>query len=628
MNRNISGKAVTNATNVIVEVGPAVLSLSLLMALALSACGGLSPEEVDAQAEQIALPLIATWKAEVPTPTVRPTRTPPPPTILPTPAPALPDADLAAAQVLNLAECCSGSDFYTLDPVEVWGGGSAQILAQAFVGLTRQDEETADVGPGMAVSWDISADKLVWTFQLRPDVPWVYYNPATGRVEQVTDEGGQVRYVSAYDFEYGLKRALDPDTLGAARSLYMIEGAEDFHEGDGAVGEVGVEALDDAALEIRLREPAGYFDVVATSLASVAQPRWQIEAHDEEWTETGNFQGYGPYVLKEWVHDSHLTLVENPHWPGTEGIPRPTIEEITWMLMDDADALLAAYQAGDFDVIQVPPENLDAVQADSQLQEHLVVQPEPFVYYYGFNTVEAPFDDPRVRRAFSLAVDRQALVDEVVPGNHRPARWFSPPGPRAVPTAEQYPSLGIAYDPDEAIELLDSVYPDRAQMPSVSLASMSYGARSEIAEAVRLMWKETLGVDVNVEFFENFGDYLDHLDEDAPQMWEMGLYPEYADAHYFLGEVFHSGTDVQYTHWSNGVFDDLVDQAARSTDTEERMGWYAEAEDILVNQDAVVVPLYWRAEGILTQPYIYRTYSQIGMFGLIEHFETWAVLER
>jgi oligopeptide transport system substrate-binding protein len=390
---------------------------------------------------------------------------------------------------------------------------------------------------------------------------------------------------------------------------------------------VGVDALDDVTLEIRLREPAGYFDVVATSLASVAQPRWQIEAYDEEWTATGNFQGYGPYVLKEWVHGSHLTLVKNPHWPGTESIPRPTIEEITWTLMDDADALLAAYRAGDFDAIQVPPENLDAVRADSHLQEHLVVQPEPFIYYYGFNTVETPFDDPRVRRAFSLAVDRQALVGEVVPGNHRPARWFSPPGPRAVPTAEEYPSLGIAYDPDEAIELLDSVYPNRAQMPSILLASTSYGIRSEIAETVRMMWKETLEVDVDLELFDDFGDYMDRLDEDTPQLWGMGQYPEQADAHYFLDEMFHSGADVQYTHWSNDVFDALVDQAARSTDTEARMGWYAEAEDILVNQDAVVIPLYWHAESVLTQPYIYRTYSQIGTFGRIERFETWAVLE-
>jgi hypothetical protein len=176
------------------KTAPVLTCLSLMLSLLSVACGGLSPEEIDAQAEQIAVPIVATWKAGAPAPTTRPTRTPPSaPAAAPTRTPVPTKMNLAPAQVLNLALCCSGADFNTLDPTLMWGGPAVQVVTEAFVGLARQNEETSEVEPGMATSWDVSADGLVWTFQLRTDVPWVRYNPAIGRVEQVSAVGGQVR---------------------------------------------------------------------------------------------------------------------------------------------------------------------------------------------------------------------------------------------------------------------------------------------------------------------------------------------------------------------------------------------------------------------------------------------------
>ena len=605
----------------------------LLTSFLPTACGSLSPEEIDAQAEQIAVPIIATWKAEGPTPTARPTRTPrPTPGATPTRTPLPTKANLAPLQVLHLAVCCSGADFYSIDPALAWAGPPGQIVTEAFVGLTRQNEETSEVEPGMAASWDTTDAKhpsvagLVWTFDLRTDVPWVRYDSSTGRVEQVTDDAGQVRYVTAHDFEYGIKRVLDPETgSGNSDLLYSIEGAEDFNAGDGPSSAVGVQALDDSTLEIQLREPAGYFDVIASTRVMVAQPEWQIEAQGDDWTETSNFQGYGPYVLKEWVHDSHLTLIRNPYWPGTESIPQPTVEEITWTLVDDQDALVAAYQAGDFDVIELPQDVLPVVQADPQLKSQLVAQPGRCTYYYGFNTLKPPFDDPSVRLAFSLAVDRQALINDVIQGNQQPARWFSPPGLRAAPTTEEYGAMGVAYEPEEARELLDQVYPDRSLMPPVTLAISAYGQHEAIAQAVQAMWADNLGVEVELEAIGNFGDYLDLLKTDAPQIWRLGWCQDYADAHCILSYLFRSDTDYSnYTNWSSSEFDELVEQADASTDTAKRAAWYAEAENMLVRQEAVVIPLYWYAENVLTQPYVQRTYSQIGG---IERFEKWAVLD-
>ena len=604
------------------------ISLCLLCSLLLTACAGLSPAEIDAQAEQIAVPLVATWKAGAPPPTAQPTQTPllpiePTPTHTPPPTPA----NLAASQVLNLAECCSGADFYKIDPAFVWGGSAAQIATEAFVGLTRQNEETSEIEPGIATSWDIADSGRVWTFHLRPDVPWVRFNSAIERVEKVTDESGKVRTVTAQDFKYGIERVLDPETTGAGRDLlFLIEGAEAFNAGDAPVSDVGVTALDENTLEVHLVKPASFFDVIANSWSVVAHPAWQIEARGEEWTETGNFQSYGPYVLKEWVHDSHLTLVKNPYWPGTEGVPQPTIEEITWTLMNDAKALVAAYQAGDLDVIEVPQDTLASVQANSKLTAQLAVQPTQCTYYYGFNTQKPPFDDPAVRQAFSLAIDRQVLIDEVVQGNQEPAYWLSRPGMRAAPTVEETPDLGVTYSPEDAREMLDQAYPDRSQLPPITLAFNAYGQHQDIAEVVRDMWAATLDVEVELEPTENFADYLDVLESDAPQVWRMGWCPSYADAHGALGTRFHSEADnPTYTNWSSALFDELVDRAAASTDVAKRSEWYAQAEDILVRQEAAIIPLYWYTKTSLTQPAIQRTYSQIHG---IEHFEKWAVLQR
>jgi len=614
----------------------ALASLLTLASLLSASCGSLSPEQIDAQAEEIAVPLIATWQAGAPMPTVRPTGTPIP-TNTPTPSSdaattrtSLPaEADLAASQELNLAVCCSGTDFAAIDPALLrWDGPPSQIIMEAFVGLTRQNEETSDIEPGMATSWDVSTSSKVWTFKLRTDVPWVRYNAATDLVEQVTDDSGEVRTVSAYDFEYGIMRVLNPDTDSGYldNTLYLIEGAENFAEGDGLPDAVGIQALDAETLEIRLNEPAGYFDVVVDTWRMVAQPAWQIKAQGDEWTETGNFQGYGPYVLKEWEHESHLTLVKNPHWPGTESVPQPTVEEITWTIIDDADDLMAMYEAGDLDVIQLPQDMLATAQADPQLANQLVAQPNLCTYYYGFNTEKPPFDDPKVRLAFSLAVDRQALIDDVLQVDEEPARWFSPPGARAAPTAEESPALEVTYEPDQAAGLLDQVYPDRSVMPPVTLAFSSIGQHELIAEAIQGMWADVLGVEVELESIQDFGDYLDLLKTDAPQVYRMGWCQYYPDTHCFLSYLFHSTSDyASYTNWSSNAFDALVDQAAASTDVAKRAEWYAQAEDILNHEDAVIIPIYWYANSALTQPTIHRTYSQLpGM----ERFEKWAVLER
>lgn len=617
--------------------------LSLLVILLLVSCGEMSRQQIDRQAEEVAAPLVADFKSRraptaeaaatveaettaeagtTATAVARATSTVPQATTVPT---TMPTAQLAAEQVLYLGVCCGGSFYFdTLDPLDSY---EVQISSELFVGLTRQNEETAEVERGMAASWTESADGLVWTFTLRTDVPWVYYNPRSDQVEEVTDAAGQVRYVTAADFEYAIKRALDPELyVYGIEDYYIIAGAEAYNDGDGKREDVGVEALDSSTLEVRLTERAGYLDVLFDLPLSAAQPSWQIEEEGEDWGQPGStLQSYGPYVLQEWDEDESLTLVRNPFWSGTESIPQPRIAEITWLPLDQ-DAVILAYLAGEVDVTELNSSQWSQVGQDPQFADQIAHQPVPCSYYYGFNTAKAPFDDYRVRRAFSLAIDRQGLVDEVLEGRGWPALWFTPPGLRAAPTAESMPAPRLTLDVETANKLLLEAYPN-GDLPPITLAfNTSSAGHTEMAEAVQRMWQENLGVEVTLEPIDDFSDYLDRLEEDPPQIWRMGYCPTTNDAHFALAPTFHSvWRDALYASsaWSNSEFDDLLAMARSTTVREERAVLYTQAEHLLVYEEAAIIPLYWYDNPSLTQPYVERTYSKIE----VERLEKWAVLE-
>ena len=554
-------------------------------------------------------PTAASTVASASTSTRPPTETP-----LPTDTPTPSGPPLAKDQTLRL----SALSLDTIDPYSSSASGASQAIYELFVGLTRQDPETTDVGPGVALSWDVSGNGRVWTFRLRDDVPWVRYDG--GEVELVRDREGEVRYVSASDFVAGLRHALDPDVNRYLREEYLIiEGARAYNEGEGPASEVGIRALDARTLEIRLHEPASYFDAFLGTYHLVALPEWQIEVYGEEWTDPAHFQSYGPYALAAWQPESSLALVANPYWPGSESIPSPTLQEITWREMP-RDAAAATFRAGLLDVIALSQE--DALKMVDHPQSRLV--PRDCTYVYGFNTQKPPFDDPRVRLAFSLAVDREALVGDMYAGLYEPARWFSRPGLRGAPTLDDEPDLGVGYAPEEARALLDEAVPDRADLPSITLLLPDSADYREVGTAVAGMWATVLDVQVEVETAE-WGDYFGRMEDDPPQIWRSGwCVLSYSDVHAFLEGAFVPDRGFgEWTGWSSEEFQGLLDAAASSTDLAERVELYAAAERLLVSEEAVVVPLYWHSEAQLTQPRVQRTYSRVRD---VEALEKWAIL--
>jgi oligopeptide transport system substrate-binding protein len=525
----------------------------------------------------------------------------------------------------------------TIDPALGTDTASIQVIEEVTIGLTRLDDE-ANLHPGMAQSWDISDDGLTYTFYLLEGVPWVRWNGEA--VEEVLDEEGNVRYVTAHDFAYGIKRTGRPDTASDYAYVlgFAVEGFNDLMNAEGwadmseeeqqaLLDGVQAEALDDYTLEVTFTTPAVYNINIAGMWVCRAMPQWIIEERGDRWIEPGFYQSYGPYVLKEWIHDATLTLVKNPFWPGVESSPVPQIDEIViYMLLESAS--FAEYEAGNLEVSEAPLPDMDRIKADPVLSQELYIAPEACTYYYGFNTAKPPVDNVHMRRALSHAIDRQGLVDNVTKADQTPAQWFCRPGMTGCPTMDSHPDLGIKTDLDAAKAELQAYMDEEGissvdEIPEIILMYNTSESHKRIAEVIAEMWQETLGIPVTITNQE-WAVYLTTLQTEgaAPQVWRLGWCLDYPDANNWTKEVFSPGGHQQTgTSWTNEEFEAILKEAELEPDPVKRQDMYAQAEQILVYDDAAIAPIYWYTLKKLTKPYVNRGYSQHGH----ETYEKWSL---
>ena len=541
------------------------------------------------------------------------------------------------------------TDIPTVDPALSTDTSSNQINGLIFAGIMTQDETTAEFQPGMATDIAVSDDGLTYTYTLRTDVPWVHYNAESGEVEPVKDCDGNYRYVTAKDFEYGIKRTVNPAT--ASDYAFMVTGyvvgAAEYFSGTGTADDVAVKALDDATLEITYLKDIAINTMIPGIWVTYATPSWLIEgdtcteAMADRWIEAEYIQTYGPYAMKEWIHDDHMTIIRNPYWPDDIAtIPSAKIDEISFPVYATSSAH-AAYEAGELDGISsVLNTEIDRIKADPVLQKEFSIGENFCTYFYGFNTTAEYVDDARVRRALSMAVDRQSLVDNVTKGGQIPAQWFSRPGLVAAPKLSEYPDLGIKYDPEGAKAELQSYMDEKGIKDpndiTITLMFNTNESHQNIAVAVQQMWKDVLGINALVQNQE-WAVYLKTIrGADTPQVWRLGWCQDYPDAANFVDDQASSGGSSNPTEdglagskptggfmWYNQEFEDLVNKALTLKDTAERTKLYAQAEEILVHDDAVMIPLYWYTSCQLAKGKIDRTYS---VMGGKESFNKWDIL--
>lgn len=515
-----------------------------------------------------------------------------------------------------------GTEPPTLDPSLATDTTSVWVQENIFVGLTIFNPVTNEVEPYLATTWDIgeNADgNQTWTFHLRDDVPWVKYDPITGETTQEVDADGNPRFVNAYDVEYGVKRTVDPNTgSDYAYVTYIIKNAEAINGGDEelTLDDLGVKAIDDWTVEFTLEYPAGYFAGISTMWIVKPMPAWAIDEWGDKWTEAGLIVTSGPYVMSSWIHGGELQLVKNPLWIHADDVQ---IEVVNMLMIVEASTAFALYENNELDSVGVPLPEMDRVKADPVLSAELTNAPYPCTYYYGFTNNKYPFDDVRVRRAFSMAIDRQSLIDNVLKGGQEPATSFAPPGMFGAPAPGE---VGLGYDPDAAKAALQDFLDEKGMtiddfndLDIVLMHNTSEG-HARIAAAIQQFWADVLGATVRVENQE-WAVYLDSLEnttplDTMPHIWRMGWCADYPDENNWVHEVFNAEAGANRLRRELGEFDELTRAAALEEDPAKRAEMYRQAETILADTEAAYAPIYHYTTVNVSKPWLTRNFPSIG----------------
>ncbi len=588
----------------------------LIIAAIVAGCGPTAAPEPMTEPTEVAAPE-ATTATEA-----QPTEPPAEPTAVPEPA----EPEPAAQKSIIIQQ--GANDPHSIDPQQAIDARDMTLTSHLFPSVTIQDAETNDIEPGMASGWEVSDDGLVYTFHLLENVPWVRYNPDTDAVEEVTDESGSVRYVTAADFVYGFTRALDPATASPAAYILApyVQGGVEFNAGTSTAEDLGLRAVDDYTFEVTAPEKVGFALGIYSIINARATPQWAVEDSAEVWTEPENIATYGPYALKSWEHEASMTFVKNPFWPGSEGIRQPMIDEIVHRFIDEAVGL-RDYEAGTLSVTTVPSDQIARLQSDAVLSEQLMIVPGQCTQAWGFNATKAPFDNVHIRRAFNYAVDRETLVRDVLGGGEIPAAFFTPPSITLAPAGTDAVAQGVYFDAAKAQEelqlgLTDLGLASAADLPAITVEFGTSPVLSAVAQALQTMWQQTLDVQVELSQIDNTV-YWSKQEQDPGQIFRAGWCPDYNDTNNYMADVYRSDSIYNYGHWTHPDYDPLVDEARVETDAATRLELYTQAEILLNVDDAGTMSLYYPVVAQLTQPNVERTHSINGA----QAFWDWDVTE-
>jgi len=441
----------------------------------------------------------------------------------------------------------------TLDPAFIADAADVQLLLQLYAGLTRLDER-GEPYPSLASGWEVSADGLTYEFTIRDDLTFSDGTPLV-----------------AEDVRRSWLRLLDPETEATAPDvLSVVAGAEQRIAGEADEDAVGIRAPDERTLVVELRHPASYFlDITATPSTFVVPPT--ADASDA-WQTATDFVGSGPYVV-DGTDGGDLVLRANERYVAGP----PPIEEIRWVAEIESDPV-TAFADGDLDLAGVAPWDATWIAYDAELGPRLYAAEPLTVSYFGFDTTRPPFDDPRVRRAFALALDRERLVPLAEGASSQAAGSLVPPAlwPDGFePTIE--------FDPDEARRLLDEAgYEDRSELGTIVVNGMALGVEPAVA-----VWREELGVEIEVETM-SFGDFLSLLDVRPPQVFTISWIADYASPHALYGLLLQPGAASNYGDWRDDQFAELLEEAAQAA--EDEVGSAYDAVEQRVAREAPVLP--------------------------------------
>lgn len=477
----------------------------------------------------------------------------------------------------------NGGEPASIDPHRVSGDWENRIVGDYLEGLMTEDAHAQPI-LGQAASYTISDDGLVYTFTLRDDAMWSDGVPVT-----------------ANDFVYAFKRLLDPAMAADYAYLqYLIKNAEAVNNGEASPDDLGVVALDDKTIQFTLEAPAPYFLDALTHYTAYPVPVHVIEEWGDDWIQPAHIVANGPYVPVEWIPNSYIHSVKNEHYYDAANV---AIDDVYYYAMDDLQAAFQRYRAGDFDIMtDFPTDQYSILQSQYAGQAH--VAPFLGLYYYVMNQNMPELQDPNVRQALSMAINREIIGPDILGTGELPAYGWVPPGTANYPFGEYRPAWADEpYDQRvaEARALMEAAGYSDANPLHLVLRYNTNDNHRRIAVAISAMWQQ---IHVEVELFNSeVAVHYDALQNNDFEIGRAGWLMDYNDAINML-ELLRSDVLYNYGRFNNPEFDALLRQSATITDQAARAEVLRQAEEIAMANTAAL-PIYYYVSKNVVSPRVH-----------------------
>ncbi len=485
--------------------------------------------------------------------------------------------------------------FPVIDPQKTASQNGVNLVENLFIGLTNFNHKSNSVEPEFAKSWTVNENSTVWTFKLRDDIFWL----------RLSEDGDQtpeiVRPVTAADVVTAVHRACQSDTKATdAFILFLISGCQQVFElaevSEADLGAIGVKAPDDTTVIFTLNKPAGYFLTITTLPLFYPVPAEHIKEYGRDWTMPENLITSGPYQLTSGnLSETRTVLQKNPGWPLPKG---GNANIVNIYFFEDERSVVDLWQSKNLDVAPLPTDYVPSFLEDFPTKARLVTGQT--VFYLGFNYESGLFQTPQIRRAFSAAIDRQALAEALYDNRAYEMHHLAPPGVVGAPEIDE---VGMGFDPDLArLLLVESGFASCQLMPPFRFMVSSLDLSLLQAELIRDMWIKELNCSEEQIIIEQvqFGTLLANTRAEAdatrPDIWELGWSSFYPDQHNWVTELLHCTESENRSKRSCNDIDELMRQASQSTDTDERVALYRRIENQLFSDtgETPLVPLYVR----------------------------------
>lgn len=461
-----------------------------------------------------------------------------------------------------------GAELESLDPQKASDMGAFSIIRQMLLGLTSSDA-TGKTIPSAAESWTSEGDK-VWTFNLRKDMKWSNGDPVT-----------------AHDFVYSMRRLTNPET-GSPYSGYLVDikvvGAQEISEGKAKPDTLGVKAIDDHTLQISLKEAVPYLPDLLTLPVTYAVNQKAIEQHGDKWLDPANMVVSGAYKLKEWKLNSHLTIERNPAYYGNDNTK---IDTLTFMPVQGANEI-NRYKAGELDMTTgIPPEQFEKIK-----QEHpneVRADPKLCTYYIEYNMLKPPFDNPKVRQAISMVVDRDVMTKQILGRGEISTYQFAPAALQGMTEiSPEWTKLDKDGRAAEAKKLLEEAgYNAANPLKFEILYSTSETAKRLTTAAVSMMQQALGNVEVSI-VNQEWKTSLDTRRQGKFQSAFAGWCADYNEPSSFYN-MFRTGNGNNSGRYSSKEYEALLDQTLQAGITpEQRIELYHQAEKVLQKDNPAI----------------------------------------